>query len=221
MYIYTGGEPLVRSADLITLCERHSDCQFLAFTNATLIDGGFADDMLRVKNFIPAISLEGFKAATDGRRGDGVYQKVLHAMSILRQKRLPFDISACYTSQNLDSISSDEFIDQLVEWGARFIWYFHYMPVGDDAVPALMPAPKQRETMYRRIRKSGPPSPFSLWTSKTTANMWAAALPEAAAISTSTPTAMWIPVCSSTIPIPTFGRNPFWTVCVPHVHGVP
>ena len=25
--------------------------------------------MLRVKNFIPAISLEGFEAATDGRRG--------------------------------------------------------------------------------------------------------------------------------------------------------
>ena len=153
MYIYTGGEPMVRSADLITLCERHSDCQFLAFTNATLIDEKFADDMLRVKNFIPAISLEGFEAATDGRRGDGVYQKVLHAMSILRQKRLPFGISACYTSQNLDSISSDEFIDQLVKWGARFIWYFHYMPVGNDAVPALMPDPQQRETMYRRIRE--------------------------------------------------------------------
>ena len=153
MYIYTGGEPMVRSADLITLCERHPDCQFLAFTNATLIDEKLADDMLRVKNLIPAISLEGFETATDGRRGDGVYQKVLRAMSLLRQKRLPFGISACYTSQNLDSISSDEFIDQLVKWGARFIWYFHYMPVGNDAVPALMPDPQQREAMYRRIRE--------------------------------------------------------------------
>ena len=26
--------------------------------------------MLRVKNFIPAISLEGFEEATDGRRGE-------------------------------------------------------------------------------------------------------------------------------------------------------
>ena len=47
-------------------------------------------------------------------------------------------ISACYTCQNLESISSDEFIDQLVKWGAQFIWYFHYMPVGNDAVPALI-----------------------------------------------------------------------------------
>ena len=153
MYIYTGGEPMVRSKDIIALCQKHSDCQFLAFTNATLINEAFADDMLRVKNFIPAISLEGFEMATDGRRGNGVYQKVLRTMSILRQKRLPFGISACYTSQNLDSISSDEFIDQLVKWGAQFIWYFHYMPVGNDAVPTLMPNPQQRKAMYYRIRE--------------------------------------------------------------------
>ena len=153
MYIYTGGEPLVRKRDLIRLCEKHSDCQFLSFTNATLIDEAFADDMLRVKNFMPAISLEGFEMATDGRRGGGVYQKVVKAMNILKEKRLPFGISACYTSQNLDSISSDEFIDQLVEWGARFIWYFHYMPVGNDAAPMLLPNPQQREQMYHRIRE--------------------------------------------------------------------
>ena len=57
----TGGEPLVRKKDLIALCEKHSDCQFLSFTNATLIDEEFADEMLRVKNFIPAISIEGFE----------------------------------------------------------------------------------------------------------------------------------------------------------------
>ena len=153
MYIYTGGEPMVRSKDIIALCQKHSDCQFLAFTNATLIDEAFADDMLRVKNFIPAISLEGFEMATDGRRGNGVYHKVLRTMSILRQKRLPFGISACYTSQNLDSISSDEFIDQLLKWGAQIIWYFHYMHVGNDAVPTLMPNPQQRKAMYYRIRE--------------------------------------------------------------------
>ena len=29
MYIYTGGEPLVRKKDLIRLCEKHTDCMFL------------------------------------------------------------------------------------------------------------------------------------------------------------------------------------------------
>ena len=59
MYIYTGGEPLVRKADLIRICEMHPDCEFLAFTNGTLIDEDFCREMLRVKNFVPAISLEG------------------------------------------------------------------------------------------------------------------------------------------------------------------
>lgn len=82
-YIYTGGEPLVRKKDIITLCERHPDCEFLSFTNGTLIDEAFADEMLRVKNFIPAISLEGDETTTDSRRGAGTYQKVLRAIELL------------------------------------------------------------------------------------------------------------------------------------------
>ncbi|MDY3238628.1 MAG: radical SAM protein [Anaerovoracaceae bacterium] len=152
-YIYTGGEPLVRKNDLIRLCEKHSDCIFLSFTNGTLIDEAFADEMLRVGNFVPAISLEGFEEATDGRRGNGVYEKATAAMRILREKKLFYGISACYTSANFESITSEEFFDQLIEMGAYFIWYFHYMPVGNDASPELLPTPEQRIETCRRIRK--------------------------------------------------------------------
>ena len=152
MYIYTGGEPLVRKADIIRLCEKHDDCIFLCFTNGTLIDEQFANDMLRVQNFVPAISLEGFEEPTDSRRGQGVYNKVIRAMDLLREKKLVYGISSCYTSVNYDSITSEEYFDMLIEKGAYFIWYFHYMPVGNDAVPELMPKPEQRETVYRRIR---------------------------------------------------------------------
>ena len=105
-YIYTGGEPLVRKKDIITLCERHPDCEFLSFTNGTLIDEAFADEMLRVKNFIPAISLEGDETTTDSRRGAGTYQKVLRAIELLHERKLIYGISSCYTSVNWDAISS-------------------------------------------------------------------------------------------------------------------
>lgn len=153
MYIYTGGEPLVRKADIIRLCEKHDDCVFLSFTNGTLIDEAFADEMLRVRNFVPAISLEGFEEATDGRRGQGVYQKVMRAIDILHERKLVYGISACYTSANFDSITSEAFFDSLIEKGAHFVWYFHYMPVGNDASPDLLPTPMQRLETYRRIRK--------------------------------------------------------------------
>lgn len=153
MYIYTGGEPLVRKSDLIRLCEKHSDCVFLCFTNATLIDEDFATEMLRVKNFVPAISLEGDEQATDARRGQGVYQKVISAMELLRKKKLVYGISSCYTSQNFESITSAEYYDQLIALGAYFVWFFHYMPVGNDAAPELMPTAEQRRQTYYRIRE--------------------------------------------------------------------
>lgn len=152
-YIYTGGEPLVRKKDLIQLCEEHNDCIFLTFTNGTLIDNDFAEDMLRVKNLVPAISVEGFEEATDLRRGHGTYQNVMKAMDLLKKKRLPFGISCCYTSQNVNVIGSEAYFDQMIEWGAKFCWFFHYMPVGNDAVKELMVNPQQREWMYHQVRQ--------------------------------------------------------------------
>lgn len=152
-YIYTGGEPLVRKNDLIAICHKHNDCMFLTFTNGTLIDDDFTEAMLEVGNLIPALSVEGFESSTDARRGSGTYHKVVRAMNLLKEKRLPFGISCCYTAQNVDSISSEEYITQMVEWGAKFVWYFHYMPVGNEAVPELMPSVEQRKYMYHRVRE--------------------------------------------------------------------
>ena len=152
MYIYTGGEPLVRKNDIIELCKRHNDCVFLAFTNATLIDEEVAKQICEVKNFVPAISIEGDKEATDSRRGDGTYEKVVHAMEILRRYKVPFGASTCYTSANYESITDDEYFDRLISFGAKFAWFFHYMPIGNDAVPELLLNPEQRETVYRKIR---------------------------------------------------------------------
>ncbi len=152
-YLYSGGEPLVRKKDIITLCEKHKDCVFAAFTNATLIDEDFADEMLRVKNFIPAISIEGFEKETDSRRGKGTYQAVIRAMEILKRKKLVFGTSCCYTRYNTEIIGSEEFFDDMISRGAKFAWFFTYMPVGVDSPPDLLVTAEQREFMYRQIRK--------------------------------------------------------------------
>ena len=152
MYIYTGGEPMVRKKDLIRICEMHPDCEFLSFTNGTLIDEAFCQEMLRVKNFVPAISLEGFEEANDGRRGADVYAKVQNAMRLLKEHKLPFGISTCYTSKNMDVVSSEAFFDLMIDSGALFVWFFHYMPVGNAAAVELLPTPEQRTEMYHRIR---------------------------------------------------------------------
>lgn len=159
IYIYTGGEPLVRKKDLIKLCEAHPDCAFLCFTNATLIDEEFVEDIARVKNFVPVISSEGDEAATDSRRGEGTYKMVDRGMTLLHDRGLVFGVSICFTSANADSVCSDEYFDWLIDKGALFAWIFNYMPVGADSPADLMPTPEQREMLYRfnhKLRETKP-----------------------------------------------------------------
>lgn len=152
-YMYTGGEPLVRRDDLIRLAEKHRDCAFMAFTNGTLVDQKFCEELRRVGNLYLAISLEGSEESNDDRRGDGVYEKVMGAMDLLKENGCLFGTSICYTKNNLEYVTSDEFIEMEIEKGVKYSMYFHYMPVGHGASKDLMPEPAQREYIYHRIRK--------------------------------------------------------------------
>lgn len=121
--------------------------------NGTLIDDAFADEMLRVKNLVPAISIEGFEEATDFRRGEGTYRKVIEAMTRLKERKLLFGIFCCYTSKNVEVIGSEEYFDSMIDMGAKFAWLFTYMPIGAAAVPELIATAEQRKFMYEQIHK--------------------------------------------------------------------
>ena len=152
-YMFTGGEPLVRKNDIIKLCEEHHECQFLAFTNGTLVDEAFCGEMKRVGNLMLAISLEGSPEVNDLRRGTGVYAKVMHAMDLLKENGLIFGTSICYTSKNCESVTSKDFVKLMVDKGCRYAMYFHYMPVGNEASVELLPTPEQRIYVKDRIRE--------------------------------------------------------------------
>ena len=152
-YMFTGGEPLVRKKDIIQLCEEHHECQFFAFTNGTLVDEAFCQEMKRVGNLALAISLEGSPEVNDLRRGAGVYGKVMHAMELLKENGLIFGTSICYTSKNCESVTSKEFVKLMVDKGCRYAMYFHYMPVGNEASLELLPTPEQRMYIKDRIRE--------------------------------------------------------------------
>jgi MoaA/NifB/PqqE/SkfB family radical SAM enzyme len=159
-YIFSGGEPLVRKKDLIRLCEVHQECYFFAFTNGTLVDDEFCDELLRVGNFTLAFSIEGDEAATDMRRGSGTYKKVIEAMRKMKDHRLLFGYSTCYHRYNTESVGSDEFVDDMIARGCRFSWNFTYMPIGSDARPEFIATPEQRAYMYRRVRESRQTKPI-------------------------------------------------------------
>ncbi|MEO0088448.1 MAG: radical SAM protein [candidate division WOR-3 bacterium] len=153
-FVISGGEPLMykdKGEDLLTILNKFRDAIFLFYTNGLLIDEERAKRMAEMGNVTPAISVEGFRETTDKRRGEGSFDKILAVMERLRRNRVLFGISLTATRYNCEEILSDEFIDFFFfKMGAAYGWLFHYMPIGRDADPSLMPTPKQRVWMWQR-----------------------------------------------------------------------
>jgi MoaA/NifB/PqqE/SkfB family radical SAM enzyme len=152
-FILTGGEPLVRKKDIIRLADEFNDSEFHIFTNGTLIDDEFCKEVQRVGNISFAMSIEGTEESTDSRRGEGVYKQVIRAMDLMKKYKLLYGVSICYTSVNYKYVTDDDFIQMLVDHGCKLAWYFHYMPVGNDADTSLLLTPEQRTYVYKKVRK--------------------------------------------------------------------
>ena len=152
LYMMTGGEPLVRKKDILRLAEKHNDCEFSIYTNSTLIDDEFCKEVVRLGNITFQLSIEGTPETNDSRRGAGHYEAVMKAMDLLKKHGIIFGTSICYTRANIEAVTDENFIRMLADKGARFGFFFHYMPVGNNAVPELMPTVEQRKYMIEKIR---------------------------------------------------------------------
>lgn len=74
-------------------------------------------------------------------------------MDLLKANKIPFGVSICYTSKNYQVVTSDKFLDMIIDKGCIFAWYFHYMPVGNNASTELLLNPEQRAYMKDRVRE--------------------------------------------------------------------
>ncbi|NLO74568.1 MAG: radical SAM protein [candidate division WS1 bacterium] len=154
VYLYTisGGEPFIRR-DLLDLYAQHNDCEFLVYTNGTLIDDSVAERLAELGNVGPAISVEGFEEETDGRRGKGTWKKIMAAMDRLHEAGVIFGFSGTVTRHNANLISSEALVDLMIEKGCFFGWYFMYIPIGRKPDISLMPTPEQRRKCGDRVEQ--------------------------------------------------------------------
>ena len=152
LYMMTGGEPLVRKKDVLRLAEKHNDVEFSIFDNSTLIDEDFCKEVVRLGNITFQLSIEGTPETNDARRGVGHYDAVMKAMDLFKKYGIVYGTSICYTRNNIEAVTDPKFIEFIAEKGARFGFFFHYMPVGNNAVPELMPTVEQRRKMIEQIR---------------------------------------------------------------------
>ncbi len=125
--LLAGGEPLMRRS-LIESVGKIKDILFPIFTNGTLIDDDYIKLFERNRNLVPIVSIEGDEGATDERRGEGVYEKLLTAMDELKKNDIIFGASITVTSKNIKQTASDVFLDEIYSKGCRVIFYIEYVP---------------------------------------------------------------------------------------------
>ena len=150
LVLITGGEPFLRK-DLFDLFEKHDDMMFQIYTNATLIDDRMIERFVALGNVAPAISLEGLREETDARRGKGQFDRIVKVMDGLREAGIFFAVSTTQTSRNHEVLTSDAFVDFLVERGCILLWNFHYVPIGRNPDLSLMVNPEQRSRARERL----------------------------------------------------------------------
>jgi MoaA/NifB/PqqE/SkfB family radical SAM enzyme len=150
----SGGEPMMyrwNGKGILDIYKEHPESLFLMYTNGTLITDKIAQRFYDLGNITPAISVEGMRGVTEQRRGKGIFDRITRAMEILKENRVMFGISITVTRHNAEEIVSDEFIDYYFEkLGAGYAWVFHYMPIGRDVDPDLIPTPDQRVMLWEK-----------------------------------------------------------------------
>lgn len=158
-FIILGGEPFINKF-MLDIYKKYNDVMFTPFTNGTMITPEIADRLADLGNVFPMFSLEGFEKETDERRSSGTFKAVMKSMDLLKERGVLFGVSSATSTYNVNIVTSDEYIDMLIEKGAKMIWYFMYMPIGEAPDIKAMLTPEQRLYLGERTRKIRVEKPF-------------------------------------------------------------
>lgn len=127
--VIAGGEPLVRQEEIFLLAQAHPKILFPVFTNGLLIDDVVAEKIGACRNIVPVISFEGFRKDTDGRRGDGVFDRLITVCARLNARNVFFGCSVTITQENFPRVTDEAFIRQMLEAGTRVFTFVEYVPM--------------------------------------------------------------------------------------------
>jgi MoaA/NifB/PqqE/SkfB family radical SAM enzyme len=148
-FMLAGGEPLVRR-DLLDITAEFPRMLFLLFTNGLLLKDGLLPRLEAQRHVIPVLSLEGEGPDTDGRRGAGVFEQLRAVMAELKARRLFFSVSLTLTRANVEAVTAEPFIGEMLAAGCRLFFLVEYSPVNADTEDWVITR-EQREMTAARL----------------------------------------------------------------------
>ncbi len=149
--ILAGGEPTLRR-DVIEIAGTKKNMMFPIFTNGTFISEKYFELFDRCRNLIPVMSIEGSREKTDSRRGKGIYDRLIKNMDELTRRGLVFGASVTVTTENIDDITSDDFLGDLEKRGCKAVIFVEYVPVTEESRD-LAPGDAEREKLDKAIKR--------------------------------------------------------------------
>lgn len=149
-YTLLGGEPLLYP-HLWEILEKNRDCYFQVITNGVFLDADAAARFRKCGNATVLLSLDGTSACNDRRRGEGVYDAVKAAAECLNREGILFGVATTVTAENILDVTADAYVDELMRWGAMYLWYYIYRPVGADPAPELAVPAESIVELRRKI----------------------------------------------------------------------
>ena len=149
--IVVGGEPLLRP-DVLKCAAEFPEILFPVFTNGSLMTDEYYELFDKHRNLVPILSLEGGRAATDERRGEGTFSQLLGSMDEMQQRGLLFGASITATTENLRDVTDADFVTDMQKLGCRAVFYVDYVSTADDD-KALEPGDNERGYMKETISR--------------------------------------------------------------------
>jgi MoaA/NifB/PqqE/SkfB family radical SAM enzyme len=149
--VFAGGEPLVRSDEILALAHTFPEIIFGVITNGLLIDEDLARSFASRRNIVPVISFEGFQGETDARRGKGVYTRLMETCSLLDRTGVFFGCSLTVTRANHSLVTDEAFIRGMIGGGCRVFTFVEYVPV-EEGSENLVLTGEQRAALVGCLR---------------------------------------------------------------------
>ncbi|MCF7762076.1 MAG: radical SAM protein [Verrucomicrobia bacterium] len=146
-----GGEPFMHP-DLMTLLGAHPDCYFQVFTNGQFITEEIAEGMRRFGNVTPLVSIEGREIVSDERRGrKDVFGKTMRGLQNCLHAGVLTGVATSVCQSNIDDLLTEAWIRELIDFGAHYVWFHTYRPVGPKMNQELALTPAQLVRVRRFI----------------------------------------------------------------------
>lgn len=149
MVLITGGEPLLHP-ELLDILAEFPQIVFVLFTNGMLLSPENIKSLKKMRHVVPVLSIEGQRAHTDNRRGEGVFDAINAAAGMLRKNGLFFGASLTVTSANFNAIFEGPVVPDMLAKGCGLFFFVEYVPM-DEKSAHLVINEEQRKTVNSTV----------------------------------------------------------------------